>query len=217
MCLLGTLSLQSGLRFRFLLRSLQAVIPVALTTLLFQAVIIKGPPIFAGLTWLTWWGLERGGVFAVRMVCVAMVFQLLASTTSPVRMCDALEKLLAPLRFVGMPVRELALVASISLRFVPILGMEADILSKAQIARGAELDHGPLWKRLQAFFSVLVPLLVRSFRYADELALAMEARGYRADAHRTRLYPMRFGRRDALAVACLALLIPLLLGLEHVI
>ncbi|CAN0430429.1 unnamed protein product, partial [Phaeothamnion confervicola] len=128
-----------------------------------------------------------------------------------------LEKLLAPLRFIGMPVRELALVASISLRFVPILGMEADILSKAQIARGAELDQGPLWKRLQAFFSVLVPLLVRSFRYSDELALAMEARGYRADAHRTRLYPMRLGARDALAVVSLALLIPLLLGLERLL
>ena len=189
----------AGLRSRYLLRSLQAILPLALTTLLFQAVVVAGPPLLRQIPWITSTGVERGGVFAARMVCVALVFQLLASTTSPVRMCDALESLLRPLGWLGLPVREVSLVSSISLRFVPILAQEAEVLAKAQVARGACLDQGPLWKRLGAFFSVLVPLLIRTFRYADDLALAMEARGYNHSVKRTRLHPLCFGLRDSLA------------------
>ena len=200
------------MRFRYLLCSLQAVIPIALMTVFLQALLVSGPPVAQAVPWMSWWGVERGGIFAARMLCVALIFQLLASTTSPVRICDALEYLLAPLGKVGFPVREISLVSSISLRFVPILGQEAELLAKAQVARGANLDQGPLWKRLRALFTVLVPLLVRTFRYSDDLAVAMEARGYCQDSRRTRLHPLCFGWRDAVA-ALLLLLLATLVGL----
>ena len=207
--------MSAGLRSRYLLRSLQAILPFALTTLIFQSFVVAGPAIFPNFPWMTWTGLERGGVFGARMICVALVFQLLASTTSPVRMCDALESLLRPLGWVGLPVRELSLVSSISLRFVPILTQEAEVLAKAQVARGACLDQGPLWKRLGAFFSVLGPLLIRTLRCSDDLAIAMEARGYNQSVPRTRLHPLCYAWRDGRAAVALAGLAVLSLGLER--
>ena len=198
-CMLWILGLLAGLRTRFLLRSLQPVLPFALLTLTFQLFLIQGPLIWPQIPWISWSGLERGGLLAARMVAVAVVFQLLASTTSPLRLCDALERWLAPWARLGLPVKELALVASISLRFVPILTQEAEVLCKAQIARGAPLDDGPLHRRIAALFSVLVPLLLRTFRYSDELALAMESRGYNPAAARTRLHPLRYSRLDLYA------------------
>ena len=54
---------------------------------------------------------------------------------------------------------------------------------------------------------VLVPLFMLSFRRADELALAMEARCYQPGAPRTRLHPLRARRRDALLLVLVAVVV----------
>jgi energy-coupling factor transport system permease protein len=197
---LAALSLVTGTSWRFWLNGLRPVLPVALVSLLFQAVLTPGAPLTHYANWPTLEGIEHGGVFALRMLILVQFTSLVSVTTSPIRLCDALEKLLWPLSKLRLPVHDIALASSIALRFIPTLAIEAERVWKAQLSRGAPLESGPLPKRLKAFVSILVPLFVRAFRYADDLALAMEARGYVSGGKRSRLHPLQLTRIDALAL-----------------
>ena len=114
---------------------------------------------------------------------------------------DGLERLLNPLRIVGVPAHELAMMMTIALRFIPTLLEETDKIMKAQMARGADFESGGLVNRAKSMIPILVPLFVSAFRRADELAVAMEARCYRGGQGRTRLRQLRFGPADAVVAA----------------
>jgi energy-coupling factor transport system permease protein len=90
---------------------------------------------------------------------------------------------------------------TIALRFIPTLLVELDTIMRAQRARGADFSSGGLVRRARALVPVLVPLFVVSFRRADDLALAMEARCYTPGAVRTRLHPLRARPADAVLLA----------------
>ena len=98
---------------------------------------------------------------------------------------------------------------TIALRFIPTLLQEIDTIMKAQRARGASFDRGGPLRRARALVPVLVPLFILSFRRADELALAMEARCYQPGAPRTRLHPLRAHRRDAVLLVLVAAVVVL--------
>jgi energy-coupling factor transport system permease protein len=122
--------------------------------------------------------------------------------------------MLRPLRPIGVPAHELALMMTIALRFIPTLAEEADRIMRAQQARGASFATGSLMARVRSLVPVLVPLFVASFRRADELATAMEARGYRGGEGRTRMQELAFAARDGVALAVLVGFLALLLGLR---
>ena len=192
----------AGIPAGYLARGLRLIWILALFTFVFNAVLTPGQICWQfGPLEVTEEGLQRGVAMALRFFILVLLTSLLSLTTSPILLTDAIENLLSPLKRVGLPAHELALVATIALRFVPTLAQEADNIMKAQLARGACLDHGPLRVRLKALVSVLVPLFVSSFRYADDLALAMESRCYRGGQGRTRLHELRFHGRDLLAAA----------------
>ena len=101
-----------------------------------------------------------------------------------------------PLKYIKFPVHEFALIMSIALRFIPTLLDETDRIIKAQKARGADFESGNIFKRAKALVPVLVPLLISSFRRADELADAMDARCYAGSKTRTRYKKMKPSFRD---------------------
>ena len=78
---------------------------------------------------------------------------------------------------------------------------------RAQLSRGARLDQGNIFKRVTAFFPVLIPLFIIIFRRADEIAIAMEARGYEGGAGRTRRRPLVWKMTDTLIVILSALIV----------
>ena len=125
------------------------------------------------------------------MMLIAGTF-LLTYTTSPILLTDGLESLLSPLKKVGAPIHELAMMMSIALRFIPTLIEETDKIMSAQRARGADFESGNLIHRAKALIPLLVPLFISSFRRADELAVAMECRCYRGGAGRTRLRQLKY-------------------------
>jgi energy-coupling factor transport system permease protein len=96
-------------------------------------------------------------------------------------------------------VRELALVMTIALRFVPTLFDQIDKITKAQRARGADFHAWQPWRRIRAWVPTFVPIFVAAFRRADDLATAMEARGFRGAQHRTHLRQLRVTRHDLVA------------------
>jgi energy-coupling factor transport system permease protein len=116
------------------------------------------------------------------------------------KLTDGIESLLNPFRRIGLPAHELAMMMTIALRFIPTLLDETDKIMKAQQARGADFESGGLIKRGKAMIPLFVPLFVGAFRIAQDLAMAMEARCYKGGEGRTKLNPLRFRRRDAVAL-----------------
>ncbi len=181
---------------------------VALTAL-FQILFSR-----EGATLLEWGVLQvhEGGVkmglfLALRIVLLVSAAGLLTATTAPVALADGIEDLLSPLKKLRFPAHEVATMMTIALRFIPTLHEEAQKITKAQAARGADFSEGGPIRRARAMLPVLVPLTVGAFRRADELAEAMESRGYRGGEGRTRYRELRFRARDALALALAALVL----------
>lgn len=141
-------------------------------------------------------GLRAGAFFAVRIVLLVAGTSLLTLTTSPVALSGGIERALAPLAFVRVPVGELAMTLAIALRFIPTTVEEAERIVTAQQARGAAFDRGGPIARARAYVPVLVPLFYQLFRRADALATAMEARCYRGTEGRTRLHEQRMAAVD---------------------
>ncbi len=152
-------------------------------------------------------GLLNAGFIVSRITLIFLGTSILTLTTSPVEIADGIESLLAPFKFIKFPVHEFALIMSIALRYIPCLMDETDRIIKAQKARGADFESGNVFKRAKALIPVLVPLLIGSFRRADELADAMDARCYSGSKNRTKFKKMTLGWRDLIGVLALAGLI----------
>lgn len=144
---------------------------------------------------------------ALRLTFLVIGSCVLTLTTAPVELTDGIESLLKPLKLVKFPVHELALVMSIALRFIPSLMEETSRIISAQKARGAGFESGNLLKRAKALIPVLIPLLISSFRRAEELGDAMDARCYSESKVRTKYKKLKIHFRDITASGIIALVI----------
>ena len=133
--------------------------------------------------------------FTVFLVLYAFSL-LLTVTTAPVALIEGLSLLLTPLRRLRLPVDEFALMTLLALRFFPTLIEEVEQLIKAQTARGADVSQGTLRERLQSLTTFFVPLMQGALRRANDLATALEARGYEVEGHQTLLYETSLGLVD---------------------
>lgn len=152
-------------------------------------------------------GIIQAIFISLRFILLVLTASLLTFTTSPVDITDGLEKLLHPLHVIRVPTHEIALMMSIALRFVPTLWAETEKIRKAQLARGAKFEDGPLWQRLKSYLPVLIPLFISAFRRAEDLAIAMESRCYRGGVGRTNYRQLRFHLLDGLLLAIFLLLV----------
>lgn len=139
-------------------------------------------------------------------VLLAVTSILLTYTTTPLGLTDGLEQLLAPLAKLKVPVHDFSMMMTIALRFIPTLIEETSKIMNAQAARGASFTEGNILKRAKALIPVLIPLLVSSFRRAADLANAMECRCYTGGEGRTRMNVLRFGAKDAVALAVVVII-----------
>ena len=141
-------------------------------------------------------GLTRAIFMVTRILMLITCTFLLTYTTSPIALTDGLEALMGPLKKIGVPVHELAMMMCIALRFIPTLIEETDKIMCAQKARGADFENGSLMERAKALIPILVPLFISAFRRADELATAMECRCYQGGEGRTKMKLLRYHRED---------------------
>ncbi|MCB5935313.1 energy-coupling factor transporter transmembrane protein EcfT [Caldibacillus thermoamylovorans] len=159
-------------------------------------------------------GLRQGIFISLRFFFLLLVTSLLTLTTTPIEITDGIESLLKPLKKVGFPVHELSLMISIALRFIPTLMDETDKIMKAQMARGVDFSEGTIKQRAKAVVPLLIPLFINAFKRAEELATAMEARGYRGGEGRTKYRLLKWGMIDNIAILTLFILTILLLLLR---
>lgn len=205
-----TVTAISRIRVKFLLRGVKPILFIILFTfvlnLFFQTqgtVLVK-----LGFIKITVEGLKTAFFTAIRLILLVVSSQLLTLTTSPISLTDGIESLLSPLKKFRFPAHEIAMMMSIALRFIPTLMDEAGKIMKAQKARGADFENGNLIQRAKAMVPLLVPLFVGSFRRADELALAMEARCYRGGTGRTRMNKLAYKTIDLFAgIAVIGILV----------
>lgn len=129
-----------------------------------------------------------------RLMSLLMLISLPTLTTKITQLTYGVELLLKPFTWIGIPAHEIALIATISLRFVPILVEELERVMRAQASRGGEI--GDLsWRRPReiatAITPLIVPLFVNAFRRAEDMAVAMEARCYMGGGKRTRFLQLQ--------------------------
>ncbi len=130
--------------------------------------------------------LKQTAYIIIRLVLMICITTVLTATTKPLELTLGIEDLLSPLSKIGFPAHEIAMMISIALRFIPTLIEETEKIMKAQASRGVDLQEGRLSEKVSAILSLIVPLFVSAFQTAEDLANAMEARGYVPDAKRTR-------------------------------
>lgn len=198
--------LLSGVPLKFILRGLKPILIFLAITVVFNAFLTPGEVVWRiGRLAVTREGLVLSLVAVIRLILLVVGASLLTLTTSPIRLTDGLERLMRPLAPIGVPAHELALMMTIALRFIPTLTEEADRIIRAQSARGGDFQSGNLVRRVKGLIPVMIPLFVAAFRRADELATAMEARGYRGGKGRTRMRELVFTGRDLMGGALLIL------------
>ena len=205
-CLLGYLLLFfvvlwiSNLPFRTLIRNLRPFLWLFALTIAIHLFWTSDPQNYRlpglGLT-ISWSAAVMGLIYSLRLALLILFAAVLTLTTSPIEMMDALEKLMTPLQRLRLPVHEIVMMLTLSLRFIPTLIEEAQRLENAQRSRGASFEGNPL-RRLRNIVPLIIPLFVSAFRRADDLALAMDARCYSGGEGRTCYRQLKFRRSDIL-------------------
>ena len=203
----------SKVPLKFIFRGLSAVFLIIAFTFLLNLFMVDGRVLWHWkfLT-ITYEGVSRAFFMAIRLVLIIIGSSIMTLTTKPIELTDGLEKLLSPFSKIGLPSHEIALMMTIALRFIPTLMEETDKIIKAQQARGADFESGNLFQRAKSLIPILVPLFVSSFRIAQDLALAMEARCYHGGRGRTRMNEIRFDRGDAVAAVLMVLFLAVIIA-----
>jgi energy-coupling factor transport system permease protein len=186
----------SKVPLKFYGRSARAVLILVLFTLVFNAFLTGQTVLFhIGPLAVKTEGTITGVFFGLRLFFLIFISTVLTATTSPVDLADGLNTLLKPLELVKVPVEEFSLIMTIALRFIPVLADEADRILKAQKARGLNLA-GNILQRVEKLVPIVVPLFVSAFMKAEDLAVAMEVRGYLPGVKRTKYKVTKFETID---------------------
>ncbi|HFI0428228.1 TPA: energy-coupling factor transporter transmembrane protein EcfT [Streptococcus suis] len=207
----------SRIRLSFFINGLKPMIGIILFTTFFQVFFTPG----ATILWEFWIfklsveGLQQAGIIFVRFVLIIFFSTLLTLTTTPLSLADGIESGLAPLKRLKVPVHEIGLMLSMSLRFVPTLMDDTTRIMNAQRARGVDFNEGNLIQKVKSVIPILIPLFASSFKRADALATAMEARGYQGGEGRTKYRILAWKWADTVAILIMIALASVLYFLKN--
>jgi energy-coupling factor transport system permease protein len=193
---------------RAMLRSMALVLVLLAVSCFVYALLIPGKPEFRlGPFSLSSDGVQLGVRIFFQSGSLIYGAQILTSSTEPLAIATALQRLCKPLTLVRVPVDELAMLVTLALTFLPLIREQVRTVIDAQLARGTDLWHGPLETRFRAIISLYNPLISANLRRAGELATAMEARGYRVGSPRSHLREQRFALADYVLMALTVMLV----------
>lgn len=193
-----------------LLLSLHMFIAIFVFSGMFNLLVVhSGREIFKiGPLLITDDGIKFAILFASRFSLVILIGSIIVLTISQTQLTEACASIISPLRIIGLPSQEIALIMSLALRFLPTLAKEAESVALAQIARGGNIKDGSIKKRLQAITSLIVPGFASVIRHANTLGLALDSRCYVPGAKRTHLHTEKIRIKDfallsvTLAIVC---------------
>lgn len=214
----------SKVPLKFMLQGLKAIVMVLILSVVCNMLFMSGSTVIwsCGIIHISVEGIETAVLMGIRLVLLVLGTSVMTLTTTPTDLTDGMEKGLSFLSKIKIPVHEIALMMSIALRFIPILVEETNKIMKAQISRGADFESGNIIQKVKNYVPIIVPLFAASFRRANDLSMAMEARCYRTGVNRTRLNPMSYKTRDyisyiiILAYVLLVIIAKMLLCYYHI-
>src|SRR5699024_6612792 len=143
-------------------------------------------------------GILEGVDIVLRLLFIIMESTIMTLMTSPLDLTDAFEMLLYTLKLIKILVHLLSMMMSFALRFIPTLMNDLDKIILAQKSRGSEISSGGLINRVSAFIPLLIPLFISAFQRAEDLAIAMEVRGYDTNKQRTSYRQLNWQKSDSL-------------------
>ena len=198
----GIFVVLSEVPLSFFIKGLRSMFFLIAFTTLFQLFFISGGHVLfeMGFIKITSYGIEQAGIIFCRFVLIIFFSTLLTLTTMPLSLATAVESLLGPLKRVKVPVHEIGLMLSMSLRFVPTLMDDTIRIMNAQKARGVDFGEGNVIQKVKAMIPILIPLFATSLKRADSLATAMEARGYQGGNGRSQYRQLNWMNRDSIAL-----------------
>ena len=200
--------LASKIPMSFFWNGVKPLLWVILFTVVLQMVFTTGGDVYVEWAFIkiTSYGVINAIFIFLRFMFIIFISTLMTLTTPPLQIADAMESIMKPLGKIGVPVHEIALMLSIALRFVPTLMDEAQKIMNAQRARGVDFGEGNLFEQMKAIIPILIPLFVSSFNRAEDLATAMEARGYQGGTGRSKYRVLTYGKIDGIAATLLVIL-----------
>lgn len=155
----------SGLALVVLLGALAGVPPRTLLAHARPALVMLAV-IFVAHALLTTW--PQGLLVVLRFGLLILSATLVTLTTRVADMVGVVERACGPLRRVGVSPARVGLVLALAIRFVPVLAEKLREIREARWARGVD----------RPTVMVLVPLLIKTLRFADQTAEAIDARGF---------------------------------------
>ena len=192
----------SGVSISFFIQGLKSMFFLIAFTTLFQFFFISSGNIIFEFWFvrITDYALQQAGIIFCRFILIIFFSTLLTLTTMPLSLASAVEGLLSPLKKVKVPVHEIGLMLSMSLRFVPTLMDDTTRIMNAQKARGVDFDEGSIVQKVKALIPILIPLFATSLKRADSLAIAMDARGYQGGKGRSQYRQLKWSFKDTLTI-----------------
>ncbi|NLK39527.1 MAG: energy-coupling factor transporter transmembrane protein EcfT [Clostridiales bacterium] len=193
----------SKISFKTIIRGIRPVLYIMIFTMILNIFLTNGEDLLFHWKFIK---IYKEGIITALLVLVRIIVLITGTsvfityTTSPIQLTDGIERLFSPLKRIGVPVHDLAMMMSLALRFIPTLIEETDRIMNAQKARGADFSTGSLASRVRALIPIIIPLFVSAYRRAEELAVAMECRCYRGGEGRTRMKILTYGLNDFFAI-----------------
>ncbi|MCB8817153.1 energy-coupling factor transporter transmembrane component T family protein [Desulfosporosinus shakirovi] len=203
------ITLLARLSWGSVLKTLRPVLPFFFCLFLLYIFFTPGRPIPAfpiGPVQISYEGLNFGILQVWKFLLLVVAASILTMTATQSEITMGMERLLRPIRIIGISSHDIAMLLSLALRFMPTLLDEMNCVSQAQLARGANFNPRHLSGKIRAIRYLAVPLAINVFRRCDELVDAMEARGYQ-QGHRTYLRELVLSRRDYCLVAAILILL----------
>lgn len=201
----------SGLKIKILLKNTKYIIFFAFFTFIFNLFLTDGETIFKFFSiTATAEGLFNGSLYAMRLIVLVWISVIFMLTTRPTDITDAVELLLSPLSRLHIPVSDISVIIGLTLRFIPLLGEEAQKITDAQKSRCADFDGSSIIQKAKAVLPLTVPLLESTFRRSEALAEAMASRCYGMHS-RTKMLRQKAGIIDLYAaiIFTVAIIIPI--------
>ena len=201
-------ALLAKLKLSFLWRAMKPMLFMLSFLLIINLLVVRSGDVL--ITIGSWNIYTQTLYIVIRLALMIMITTILTATTKPLELTLGIEDLLKPFKVIGVPAHDIAMMISIALRFIPTLIEETQRIMKAQASRGVDMENGKLMEKVKAILSLIVPLFVSAFQRAEELAYAMEARGYIPSRPRTRYKQLKMHGKD---VALLLLSVLILVGM----
>lgn len=141
-------------------------------------------------------GIRTAVLVLLRIVNILTLSALLTFTTKSTDLNNGIEGIFRPFKFMRKGVSILAMMVSIAIRFIPTLINESTKILRAQASRGVDFEDGKLKEKIMQIVALLVPMFVISYKKAEDLANAMEARGYIPGEERTKIEELKYRFTD---------------------